>query len=210
MIKWTKKENGSIIMNKKEYKEELEQYRQHLLSLAERNLKPILLKRFSPEDIVQETLAGACSKEDFFESNPDIPIYFKLRILLFQTIKDIERTHLLSQKRDAFKEIEIHPMNEATDENSTYTAPFDKFAASITGPLTHISKLDRYAAVKKALLTLPDNDKQILELRHFDEMSNTECAEVLHITPKAASIRYVRALQKLQQSLNEITEFRQQ
>lgn len=195
-------------MDKKEYKEELEQYRQHLHSLAARNLKPILLKRFSPEDIVQETLAAACSKENFFETNPDIPIYFKLRLLLFQTIKDIERTHLQSKKRDAFKELEVHPIEENIDEDGGYTSPFDKFAGTITGPLTHIAKLDRYAAVKKALSTLSDNDKQILELRHFDEMSNTECAEVLHITPKAASIRYVRALQKLQQSLYEITEFR--
>lgn len=195
-------------MDNKGYKEELEQYRQHLNSLAARNLKPILLKRFSPEDVVQETLALACSKEDFFEFNSDIPIYFKLRLLLFHTIKDIERSHLQSKKRDAFKEQEVHPVEENIDEDGGYTSPFDKFAATITGPLTHIAKLDRYAAVKKALSTLPDNDKQIIELRHFDEMSNTECAEVLHITTKAASIRYVRALQKLQQCLNEITEFR--
>lgn len=195
-------------MDKNTYKEELEQYRQHLLSLAERNLKPILLKRISPEDVVQETFATACTKERFFEENSDVPIYFKLRLLLFQSIKDIERTHLQSQKRDAFKEIEIHPIEESLDDDDVYISPFDKFAATITGPLTHISKLDRYAAVKKALSSLPDNDKQILELRHFDEMTNTECAEVLHITTKAASIRYVRALQKLQKSLNEITEFR--
>lgn len=195
-------------MNKNTYKEELDQYRQHLLSLAAHNLKPILLKRLSPEDVVQEVLVAACSKEDFFQSNLDVPIYFKLRLLLFQTIKDIERAHLQSKKRDAFKELEIHPVEESIDENGGYTSPFDKFAATITGPLTHIAKLDRYAAVKKALATLPDNDKQIIELRHFDEMSNSECAEVLHITAKAASIRYVRALQKLQQCLNEITEFK--
>ena len=77
----------------------------------------------------------------------------------------------------------------------------------IAGPLTNIDRLDRYAAVKKALAALTDNDRQIIELRHFDEMSNAECAEVLNITEKAASIRYVRALQKLQQQLLEITDF---
>ena len=194
-------------MDNKRYKEELEQYRQHLLSLAARNLKPVLMKRISPEDIVQETLATACTRDSFFEENKEIPLYFKLRMLLFQTITDIERTHLQAKKRDAFKELEIHPLEEAIDDDGIYTSPFDKFAASITGPLTHIAKLDRYAVVKKALASLPDNDKQILELRHFDEMSNNECAEVLHITTKAASIRYVRALQKLQQLLCNFTEF---
>lgn len=189
------------------YKQELEQYRHHLLELAARNLKPILLKRMSPEDIVQDTFAAACSKEDFFKGNPEVPLYFKLRMLLFQTITNTEREHLKSQKRDAFKEIDIHPIDDEPNDNEVYCSPFDKFAATITGPLTNIDRLDRYAAVKKALAALTDNDRQIIELRHFDEMSNAECAEVLNITEKAASIRYVRALQKLQQQLLEITDF---
>ena len=55
---------------------------------------------------------------------------------------------------------------------------------------------------------LSETDRQILELRHFDGMGNNECALVLQIEPKAASIRYVRALQKLQAQLLEHTEFR--
>ena len=55
---------------------------------------------------------------------------------------------------------------------------------------------------------LSDTDRQLLELRHFDGMGNNECAHVLQIEPKAASIRYVRALQKLQSKLLEHTEFR--
>ena len=58
------------------------------------------------------------------------------------------------------------------------------------------------------MASLPENDRQILELRHFDNMSNMDCAEVLHITAKNASIRYVRALEKLQKLLVELTEFR--
>ena len=69
-------------------------------------------------------------------------------------------------------------------------------------------RLDRYALLQKALGSLSENDRQILELRHFDGMSNSECAEVLHIDPKAASIRHVRALQRLQKQLTEFTEFR--
>ena len=107
-------------MDNKRYKEELEQYRQHLLSLAARNLKPVLMKRISPEDIVQETLATACTKDSFFEENKEIPLYFKLRMLLFQTITDIERSHLQAKKRDAFKELEIHPLEEAIDDENDW------------------------------------------------------------------------------------------
>ena len=77
----------------------------------------------------------------------------------------------------------------------------------MTGPLTRAVRADRYTLLRKAVEALPENDRQILELRHFDDMSNADCAEVLHIGPKAASIRYVRALQRLRKQLMELTEF---
>lgn len=78
---------------------------------------------------------------------------------------------------------------------------------TVTGPLTRAVRADRYTLLRKAVEALPENDRQILELRHFDDMSNADCAEVLHIGPKAASIRYVRALQRLRKQLMELTEF---
>ena len=64
----------------------LTEHRARLLALARRNLNPVLAKRVSPEDVVQETLAAACRKTDFMQNCPDIPVYCKLRRLLFQTI----------------------------------------------------------------------------------------------------------------------------
>ncbi|WP_294434129.1 sigma-70 family RNA polymerase sigma factor [uncultured Victivallis sp.] len=180
------------------------EYRERLLSLAKRNLNPILLRRVTPEDVVQDTLSSACQKIDFLENHPEVPVYFKLRTILFQTISALERKHLQSQKRDAYKELAVSDQNEAT----TAKLDWNMFADSVTGPLTRIARIDRYELLKKALESLPENDRQILELRHFDNMTNSDCAEVLHITAKNASIRYVRALERLQKQLLELTEFR--
>ncbi len=182
----------------------LMEYRERLLSLAKRNLNPILLRRVTPEDVVQDTLSSACQKIDFLENNPEIPVYFKLRTILFQTITALERKHLQSQKRDAYKELEVSDQQE----DATAKLNWNMFADSVTGPLTKLARIDRYELLKKAMASLPENDRQILELRHFDNMSNMDCAEVLHITAKNASIRYVRALEKLQKLLVELTEFR--
>ena len=180
------------------------EHRGRLLSLAERNLNPVLRKRVSAEDIVQDTLSSACSKIDFFENCPEVPLYFKLRTLLFQTITAAERKHLQSRKRDAYKEVEV------TDDETVSTGQvnWNLFADTVTGPLTKIARNDRYEVLRQALKTLSENDRQILELRHFDDMSNADCAAALNIEPKAASIRYVRALQRLQQKLMEYTEFK--
>lgn len=83
------------------------EYRERLLALARRNLNPFLARRVSPEDVVQDTLSAACGKIDFFENKPEIPVYFKLRLLLFQTVAALERRHLQCRKRDACKEVEV-------------------------------------------------------------------------------------------------------
>ena len=167
------------------------EYRGRLLALARRNLNPVLARRVSAEDVVQEALLAACGKMVFFENNPEIPVYFKLRMILFQTLTAMERKHLQCLKRDACREVNV------TDDSVGSAARLDwnRFADTVTGPL------------RKAVEALPENDRQILELRHFDDMSNADCAEVLHIGPKAASIRYVRALQRLRKQLMELTEF---
>jgi len=44
-------------------------------------------------------------------------------------------------------------------------------------------------------------------LRHFEELSNREVAEVLDIQQKAASIRYIRAIGRLKNILAQIPGF---
>ena len=181
------------------------EYRKQLLSLARRNLNPVLSRRVSPEDIVQDTLSSACSKLDFFENCPDIPVYFKLRTLLFQTITAMERKHLQAAKRDAYKDLDVADSNDTATQAQV---SWNQFADTMTGPVTRIARADRYELLKKVLAELPENDRIILEMRHFDGLGNAECAQLLKIEPKAASIRYVRALQRLRQKLTEYTEFR--
>ena len=109
-----------------------------------------------------------------------------------------------SQKRDAYKEQEV----AGDDMSVPPQISWHQFADTVTGPLTRVARMDRYELLKKALDDLPENDRHILEMRHFDGLGNSECARLLKIEPKAASIRYVRALQRLKQKLIEYTEFR--
>ena len=65
----------------------------------------------------------------------------------------------------------------------------------------------RHAILRQALRDLSASDRQIVLLRNFDDLSNAECAAILGLDVKAASIRYVRALQRLKAKLVEYTEF---
>ena len=81
-------------------------------------------------------------------------------------------------------------------------------AADITSPLSRVDRDERHALLRAAVAALPENDRAIIVLRHFDGMGNAECAAALGIEPKAASIRYVRALERLQQKLMELSCFK--
>lgn len=141
---------------------------------------------------------------NYFAAHDDVPVYDKLRTILLQTITDIERRNLKAQGRDAYREVES-PKSEAQDKESS---PFDNIPADITSPASRVDRDERHAILRRALAAMPENDRAILVMRHFYGFGNSECAAVLGITEKAASIRYVRALERLQQKLVEVSCFR--
>ena len=185
--------------------------RQRLISLAEKRLNPILLKRLSVEDVLSETYANAAKRLGYFAAHDDVPVYYKLRTILLQTICDIERRHLQAQGRDAYKELRIENEEcriDGGDGSSGGDVCVGELPADITSPASRVDRDERHAILRRALAAMPENDRAILVMRHFDGMGNAECAAALGLTEKAASIRYVRALERLQQKLVEVSCFR--
>ena len=70
-----------------------------------------------------------------------------------------------------------------------------------------VARAEREEQLRQAIETMEPIDREVLALRHFEELTNQETAEVLGIRPKAASVRYVRALRRLKAILAEIPAF---
>lgn len=179
-------------------------FKDRLEKLAARSLNPVLSGRFSPEDVVQETMAAVSRDSSDFLSNQNLPVYFRLRMALLQTIRQIERRHLAAGRRDAYREVPVH----GEDERSVPGIRLESIPDTATSPLTRLARQDRDALLRAALARLHDNDRAILELRHEEGLGNAECAVLLGIGEKAASLRYVRALQRLRKELDAYSEFR--
>lgn len=180
------------------------EHRQRLRALVEKRLNPILLKRMDVEDVLSETYVNAAKRLEYFASRDDVPVYYKLRTVLLQTLADVERRNLKAQGRDAYREVQ-----EANSEAGESGAPvIGNMPADITSPVSRVDRDERHAILRNALAAMPENDRAILVMRHFDGMGNAECAAALGIDQKAASMRYVRALERLQQKLTEVSCFR--
>lgn len=172
--------------------------RERMMHMLESRIPETLRRRIGVDDIAQETYIACGRRMEYLRESGDVPVYVKIRRIALQTLTDMERRHLGAGKRDAMKEVEMASVDfDRTDSTDAWA----QFADTISGPRTHLERLERQATTRRVLRRLPENDRNILELRHFEELSNAECAAVLEITQKSASIRYMRALKKFRDLL---------
>lgn len=187
-----------------EIAQNIEQYRFRLSYIVSLHMHPILHKRISVEDVMQELYIAAHKRVEHWEKADFVPPFIRLRTLALQVVTDLHRHHLGAQKRDAYKEISFHQ----TPQGMTSARSMTRWLIdSMTSPRSKLIRVDEQRIVREAICCLPESDQEILSLRHFEELSNKETAHVLGIEQKAASIRYVRALKKLHVKMMDLTEF---
>ena len=136
-----------------------------------------------------------------YQAKPEMPFYLWLRLTTGQRLMRLHRQHLGAAMRDAGREVSLH--RGALPQASSVS-----LAAQLLGRMTSASKAVERAEIQlqlqAALNGMDEMDREIIALRHFEELSNVEAAQVLGLEPSAASKRYIRALKRLQEILKSI------
>jgi RNA polymerase sigma-70 factor (ECF subfamily) len=113
------------------------------------------------------------------------------------------------QARDAGREVQLldRPWPEATS-----AALAAQLLGRDTRPSVAAIRAERQRRLQEALNAMDLLDREVLVLRHFEELTNAEVARELHLQESAASKRYIRALHRLKEILASlpggIEEFR--
>ena len=181
-----------------------ELYRARLCRMVRFRMNRQLLGRVDASDVVQDTYLEAAKRLDQFLSDQPLPFFLWLRHIAGQKLIDVHRRHLGAQARDALREISLYQgaMPEATSAS---------LAARLMGKLTSPSQAAIRAELKLRLQELLNSmqpiDREVLALRHFEQLNNSETAQVLGLSETAASKRYIRALERLDVILSEIPDF---
>jgi len=110
-----------------------------------------------------------------------------------QTLHNLHREHLTAKLRDASRETYL----DTTDASFEQSSQMPRLAGAVTTPSRAAIRDETRRSVRAALAQLSPTDHEVIRLRQFEELTNEETGHVLEITPKAASIRYVRALSRL-------------
>ncbi len=167
-------------------------------------MDPRARARFDASDVVQEVFVEAVQRCEGYLESPSMGFYPWLRFIAVEKLLQFHRRHLEMKRRDARKEV-VH----ARDLSSFSLALAEELVSSGTSP----SEAARRKELKAMLLEILDGmdplDREILSLRHFEDLTNVETAEVLGIRPNSASVRHFRALGKLREVLEKVPELKE-
>jgi RNA polymerase sigma-70 factor (ECF subfamily) len=168
-----------------------------LRRMIELRLDPRLNGRVSPSDILQEAWLDALRRIQHFAARPEMPFLVWLRLIAVQRMIDVHRQHLGAAMRNAGK--------EAPPPSTAMLAAH--VAGGLTSPSQAAIRRETLERLEDALERMDATDREVLALRHFEELSNHETAAALGIQPAAASKRYVRALSLLREALSVLPGF---
>lgn len=177
-----------------------EENRARLRRIAAFRLDYRLRGRVSESDIVQDTYVRAASHLEQYLARPDFPFFVWLRLELQQRLAEVHRQHLEAEKRDVRRE-----RNSLGRSGQTSIA----LAAQLMGQMTSASRMvernELMQTLERALDEINETDREVIALRHFEELTNIETAKILGIDPQAASKRYLRALKRMREIFQRIT-----
>lgn len=179
-------------------------YRPRLRQMVRLRLDRRLQGRIDPSDVLQEAFVDICRRAETYFEEEKMPFFLWLRSMTGRRLLNTHRDHLATQMRDAGREISLHAgaLPQATSIS---------LAAQLMGRLTSASNVAMRAELQlklqEVLNSMDPIDREVLALRHFEELTNNETAQVLGIHKAAASNRYTRAMTRLYRLLAEIPGF---
>jgi RNA polymerase sigma-70 factor (ECF subfamily) len=180
----------------------LERYRGRLRRMVALRLDPRLQGRVDASDVIQEGYVDAMRRLDEFIRDPSVPFYIWLRYLVGQRVQEQHRRHLDTPGRDVGREISIY---RGAMPGASTGALAARLLGKLTSPSGAAMRAERKIRLQEALNLMDPLDREILVLRHYEQMTNGNAAAALGLEKSAASKRYTRALVRLKEVLAALT-----
>lgn len=158
--------------------------------------------RIDAADVLQEAYLEALKSFSSYLARPETSFFVWLRCVTARTLLDLHRYHLGAQARDARREVSLHrALPVGGSPQATSEALAARLLGRFTSPSVAARRAERRLRLESVLNSMDPMDREILTLRHLEQLSNGEAAELLGISETATSKRHVRALKKLKEIL---------
>jgi RNA polymerase sigma-70 factor (ECF subfamily) len=176
-------------------------HRSRLRRMVEMRLDWRLHARLDASDVIQEAYLEIAGRLDEYLKNPGLPLFLWMRLVVGERLLKLHRHHLGAQMRDAGREVSLY--REALPAASS-AALAAQLLGKQTSPTQAVLRAERMLRVQEAINALDAMDREVLSLRHFEELTRLETAQVLGIEEGTAAKRYIRALKRLKTVLADM------
>jgi len=150
--------------------------------------------RIDASDVLQDGFLDLAQRVDCYLSDPSFPVFLWMRRIVCDRLAMVHRHHLGTQMRDVSQEVSLYrdPMPQTSS-----AALVSMLLGRLTTPSNAAIRAEQILQVQEAVNSLDSLDREVVALRHFEQLSRAETAVVLGISEEAAAKRYIRALKKL-------------
>jgi RNA polymerase sigma-70 factor, ECF subfamily len=184
--------------NKAALNELLARHRSRLRLMVEMRLDARLQSRLDASDVIQDAYVDVTTRIEEYVRDPKLPLFLWLRLVVGDRLLKLHRQHLGTQMRDAAREVSLY---RGALPAASSTALAAQLLGKYTSPTQAAIRAEHILRLQEALNALDPIDREILSLRHFEELTGAEAARVLGIEESAAAKRYFRALKRLKDTL---------
>ena len=179
-------------------------YRDRLKKMVHLRLSRRLQGRVDDSDVVQEAYLEIARKLPEYAREPGLPLFLWLRHLTGLKLAEVHRRHLGTQMRDADREVTLHRGGLPEADSVSLAA---QLLGKLTTPSQAAIKAEQRLYVQEALNSMDPIDREVLALKHFEQLSTAEIAEVLGLSKAGAGSRYLRAIKRLREILSRVPGF---
>jgi RNA polymerase sigma-70 factor (ECF subfamily) len=186
------------------YADLFSRYRERLKRMVHLRMNRGLQGRVDDSDVVQEAQIDAARRLAEYARDPQLPFFLWLRQLTGVKLLETHRRHLGVEMRDAAQELSLY-RGALPEANSVSLAA--QLLGTITSPSANAIKAETRIYVQEALNAMDPIDREVLALKHFEQLSTSEIAQVLGLSKAGAGSRYLRAIKRLRTTLAQIPGF---
>jgi RNA polymerase sigma-70 factor (ECF subfamily) len=174
-------------------------YRAPLRRMIDLRLDRMLARRVDASDVVQDVFIRASQRLPEYLRNPVMPFDLWLRQIARDAMIDEHRRHRGAARRSLDHE---QPLAAGFGDRSSLDLAAQLRDHELT-PVAAALRSELQRRFQAALVKLDDDDREIILLRHFEQLSNSEAARTLGLSDAAAGMRHLRALRRLRTLLGE-------
>ena len=178
----------------------MERHRQSLRQMVQLRMDRVISQRVDASDIVQDVLLEASQRLTDYMQDPRLPFHLWLRQLAKDQLIDTHRRHRVAQRRSADRE---QHLGQGGDHSSLDLGA--QLRDQQLTPAAATLRKEFQQRFYQALEQLEEDDREIVLMRHVEQLSNSEVAQALGLSQPAAGMRHLRALRRLREILGEAT-----